>query len=88
MRAPHSSDAHSADADLNISVWPICKNALASRDETFKVASTRVTLKASDSSDLVVTVVNGELHYSYSLRPAIPVQQHRLCNLLAFRSHP
>jgi hypothetical protein len=88
MRAPHSSDAHSADADLNISVWPICKNALASRDEAFKVASTRVTLKASDSSDLVVTVVNGELHYSYSLRPAIPVQQHRLCNLLAFRSHP
>lgn len=87
-RAPHTLDAHSTDADLNISIWPICKNALTSRDDTFKVTSTKVTLKQAESSELVVTIVNGELHYSYSLKQAIPVQQHRLHNLLAFRSHP
>jgi hypothetical protein len=85
-RVPHPVDANSDVVDLNVSILPICKSALASRDETFDVTSMRLTLKDADSTECVVAILNGELHYSYSLRSAIPVQEHRLRRLLSFRN--
>ena len=77
-----------AAADLNISIWPIAKSSLTDREETFQVTSNRVTLGRADASECVVVLLNGELHYSYSLQPTIPVLPHRLRGLLSFRSLP